>query len=140
MQKKATHVKLEAVDIQAIALLFTALHLGYVVTEVQCSYRIFCIVQLYVGSLKSEDEEFSLSDDKDKNIELLQKIKDIIIVSNTYALKSLKYSNSFLKIYNRLKHSLNQQMIDLILNNPTTAKRDLADMIYQFKKDIIYSK
>jgi len=92
------------------------------------------------GDIITEPERFYISESEDENIVLLQKYKNIFVRAVSYAFKSLKYSNSFSDIYKRLQHSLNQQMIELVLNHPSKSKRDLADMIFNLKKEIRYHK
>ncbi len=88
------------------------------------------------GDIKSEDERFNVSDNVEINNSSQRIFENILVRASIYALHFLIKSNSFACVYQRLIHSLNQQMVELVLKKPTQENRIIADMIYLIKKEI----
>lgn len=70
-------------------------------------------------------------------LDQINKFNEILVESTIYSLKGLKENQDFHKIYRRLIHFLNQKMAEIVLIDPIDANRDLADMIFEFKKEIV---
>lgn len=66
----------------------------------------------------------------------IDRFNSIITESTIYCLKGLFENKDFNSIHRRLIHYLNQKMVELVINEPNSANRDLADMIFDLKREI----